>query len=190
MLAAGHVGQDNLDFMAVRLHFLPPRMVFEALLSYSRIRQVATDRPAPAKSRATFSAHALDGQSSDVYDEEAFQHFLGVERVRAQRSERPLLLLLVSLRKSPTMGAEVPRAVSPALFSCLGVCVREVDFVGWYREDQVAAAVLTQGLDLPDRDASSRIVARVTKILSERLPQPVSERLRIRVVRLGRFANS
>jgi hypothetical protein len=66
----------------------------------------------------------------------------------------------------------------------LGLCVREVDFVGWYRQGRVAAAVLTQGVDLPDEDAPSRIVERVTRILSERLPHGVAERLRVRVVRL------
>ena len=183
---------DTVDFVRVisldshpRIHgcsfaLRAGTMAFESLLAASRTRQLFSVRSDRAHS--ALSAQGLDG---DVYEEEAFQHFLAVERVRAERSERPLLLLLVGLRRCPKRGADVPRAVSPALLTGLGLCVREVDFVGWYRQDRMAAAVLTQGLDLPDHDAPSRIVERVTRILSERLPHRVAERLRVRVVRLG-----
>jgi len=156
----------------------PVTMAFESLFAASRPRQLFSTR---SESVQIALSQELDG---NVYEEEVFQHFLAVERMRAERSERPLLLLLVGLRRCPKMGADVPRAVSPALLTGLGVCVREVDFVGWYRQGRVAAAVLTQGLDLPDEDAPSRIVERVTRILSERLPHGVAERLRVRVVRL------
>ncbi len=155
-------------------------MAFESLLAASRTRQLFTAR---SERVDIVLSQGLDG---DVYEEEAFQHFLAVERMRAERSGHPLLLLLVGLRRCPKRGADVPRAVSPALLTGLGLCVREVDFVGWYRQDRLAAAVLTQGLEVPDHDAPSRIVARVTGILSVRLPHGVAERLRVRVVRLGR----
>ena len=31
------------------------------------------------------------------------------------------------------------------MFSGLALSVREVDFIGWYRKERIAAAVLTQG---------------------------------------------
>ena len=95
------------------------------------------------------------------------------------------MLLLVSLRKCPDAGIHVPRAVSSSLFSGLAHCVREVDFIGWYREQLVAGAVLAQGLDLPGSDAPTRVVERVTNKLSQRLPSTIAERLRVRVVQLG-----
>ena len=63
--------------------------------------------------------------------------------------------------------------------------VREVDFVGWYRDGRVAGAVLAQGFEEPGADASCRIVERVTRVLSERVPRSVVGRLRVRVVKLG-----
>ena len=107
-----------------------------------------------------------------------------VERVRAARSGRTLFLLLVSLRRCPDEGCD---SAEPAtnLLQGLGLCVREVDFVGWYRDGRVAGAVLAQGFDEPCADASCRIVERVTRVLSERVPRSVVGRLRVRVVKLG-----
>ena len=152
-------------------------MVFESLLGYPRA--LASDRPGSGS-----SALALDGRPGDVYCEEAFQHFLSVERTRARRSDGSYLLVLVSLRKCPKNGVEFPRAVFSSLLSGLGLCVREVDFIGWYRQGRIAGAVLAQGLDVPDADAPRRIVDRVTKTLSDRLPRSVVDRLRVRVMRL------
>jgi hypothetical protein len=75
--------------------------------------------------------------------------------------------------------------VAANLLQGLGLCVREVDFIGWYRGWRVAGAVLAQGVDEPGVDASRRIVERVTRVLSERLPGSVAGRLRVRVVTLG-----
>ena len=71
----------------------------------------------------------------------------------------------------------------------LGLCVREVDFIGWYRTGQVVGAVLAQGLDLPNLEASSRIVGRVHATLAERVPRRIGDRLRVRLVKLGSKRN-
>ena len=173
--------------MAVPLHFAECAMTFDSILLYARMRQSTPDRLAMTQSR--LSTESLDGRVGDAYDEEAFRHFLAVERVRAQRSERSFLLLLVSLRPSGDGSNEIPRGLSPTLLAALGMCIREVDFFGWYRDRRVAGAVLTQGLDLLDPAARDRILARVTSILNEHLPPSVSKRLRIRVVRLGLNGN-
>lgn len=159
-------------------------MAFESLLPYLTLRQHA-----PAKVHPKHLLFSLNGRAGDVYDEDAFQHFLSVERIRAQRSDRPLLLLLVGLRGSGANDT-VPRSVSPGLFTGLGLCVREIDFVGWYREGRVAGAVLAQGVDLPDREAPHRIVTRVTRTLGEHLPPSVAKRLRVRIVRVGARPNA
>jgi hypothetical protein len=164
-------------------------MVFESLLTISRPRTVATTIR-PESPSLVSTSFALDGGVGDVYNEEAFRHFLTIERMRAVRSERPFLLLLVSLRKCPKAGSEVPRSVSGELFSALGLCVREIDFIGWYREGQVAGAVLAQGLEAPGAGALARIVDRVTSNLRAELPAHIAGRLRVRVVRLGYNAKS
>src|SRR5947207_13425561 len=90
------------------------------------------------------------GQVGQAYNEAAFQHFLAVDRWRAERSTRSLLLVLVTMRTSPGGLVKLAEATATALFCGLGACVREVDFVGWYREGYVAAAVLSQGVNTSD----------------------------------------
>src|SRR4051812_32400455 len=84
----------------------------------------------------------LEGRFGQVYNEQAFRYFLEIERKRAARANRPVMLLLMELKKS----AETPR-IDPALvskmFASVCRCLRETDVVGWYREDHVAGAVLT-----------------------------------------------
>jgi hypothetical protein len=156
-------------------------MAFESLLTYSRFQvEPKADRQ---KSRESLG-FVMNGLAGDVYNEEAFRHFLMLERTRADRSQRNFLLLLVSLRLCPKSGVQVSRALSGPLFAGLHECVREVDFIGWYQEQRVAGAVLTQGLDIPRADAVPRIIHRVSSILSKRLPSD-ADRLRIRVVQLG-----
>ena len=162
-------------------------MAFESLLPYLPLRQLTSEQSSKAHvRRLLFSSN---GQTADVYDEDAFQHFFFVERIRAQRADRPLLLLLVGFRGSSAHD-EVPRSVSLGLFTGLGLCVREIDFVGWYRKGRVAGAVLAQGVDLPDREAADRIVARVTRTLGEHLPGSMAKRLRVRIVRVGGRSNA
>jgi hypothetical protein len=150
---------------------------------YSRQRaESASRRSAPLTSAFGF---ALTGRMGEIYDEDAFQHFLDIERTRTKRSERSMVLLLVSLRPCQASGAQIPRAISSRLFEGLSHCVREVDFIGWYREQRVAGAVLAQGCEAPGVGATKRIAERVTTILRRHLPPAVAERLRIRVVQLG-----
>jgi hypothetical protein len=164
-------------------------MVFESLLTISRPRTVTTSLRAEA-SDVVATTVSLVGSSDAVYDEEAFHHFLAIERMRAARSEQPFLLLLVSLRNSPNAGTGMSRSVSAGVLSVLGQCVREIDFIGWYRADRIAGAVLAQGFDTPGPGALTTIVHRVTNMLSAELPAHIAGRLRVRVVRLGRASNS
>ena len=124
------------------------------------------------------------GQGGRAYNEAAFRHFLAVERRRAERSMRSLLLVLVTLRQSPGLSAKINDATAAALFRGLGASVREVDFVGWYREGRVAAAVLPQGVKASG-DVPHLIADRVVIALRKRLSADQSRNLRVRVVRLG-----
>ena len=169
--------------MAIRLQ--PSRPVaFGSLLTFSRIQAVVRERAETPS--VTAGGLVVEGSASKVYNEEAFRHFLDIERVRVARSERSFLLLLVSLRKCPESGVRVPRPMASTLFSGLSLCVREVDFIGWYRHERVLGAVLPQGFNGPDSEAPSRIIERVSQVLNGRLPQAVSRRLRVRVVQFGR----
>jgi hypothetical protein len=124
------------------------------------------------------------GQCSQAYNEAAFRHFLALDRLRAARSMRSLLLVLVSVRESGAPSTKIPATTAAALFDGLGECVREVDFVGWYREGYVAAAVLSQGIKAL-KEVPHLIAERMRHALRKRLSANQSRNLRVRVVRLG-----
>jgi len=120
-----------------------------------------------------------------AYNEEAFRYLLAIERKRAQRSRRPFLLVLVNVKQQSETGGRIPPTVAGRIFSTLWRCVREVDFVGWFREGRVAGAVLTQGRDPRESDAVDRIGQRITGILRERVPSRVAPRLHVRVMQVS-----
>ena len=124
------------------------------------------------------------GRVCRAYNEAAFRLFLAVDRWRAERSTRSLLLVLVAVRQGPGTSAKLTAAAAAALFSGLGTCFREVDFVGWYREGRVAAAVLAQGVNASG-EVPHLIAERVLPILRKGLSADQSSNLRVRVVRLG-----
>jgi hypothetical protein len=124
------------------------------------------------------------------YSEDAFRYFLGLERKRAERSGRSLLLLLVNLATDADGGQSIAADVTSKLFSGLSLCVRDVDFIGWYRHGRVAGAVLTQGADSPALESSGQIVQRVTEIVGKGLPAGVATRLQVRVLQARQTVQS
>jgi len=120
----------------------------------------------------------------EAYNEEAFRHFLSIERKRAQRSGRSMLLLLVEFKSNREHDARMDPAVADKLFAALTGCVREVDFIGWYRTDRIAGAVLTQGADAPAPSATQQIGERVAQVLTDRLPSRVRDRVQVRILQL------
>ena len=100
------------------------------------------------------------GVAGLAHNEAAFHHFLSIERRRAERGAQSVLLVLVRMRVRMGRSARLEPAMATAVFSALGASVRDADFIGWFREDRVAAAVLThhpapRGRDLPARHRAS-----------------------------------
>ena len=124
------------------------------------------------------------GKSCYAYNEAAFRHFLEVDRRRVRRSTRSLLLVLASLRRGPGKNATLSETAAAALFLGLGECVREVDYVGWYRRGSLVGAVLAQGSNARD-DMSARAVERIVPAVRKRLSSDQARSLRIRIVRIG-----
>jgi hypothetical protein len=127
---------------------------------------------------------AIEGRTDQAYGEHAFRYFLGLERKRAERAGRSLLLLLVSLESESGSGSHVSNSIAIKLFSGLGQCVRDVDFIGWYRHEQVAGAVLTQGTDSPGLEAAEQIRQRVIEGLGDCLPAHTAKRLQVRLLQV------
>jgi hypothetical protein len=122
-----------------------------------------------------------------IYNEETFRYFLSLEEKRSDRSRRRLLLLLVDLKEDPGTPGTVVRLVpgiAVELFGALRACLRDTDFVGWYREGHVAGAVLTHIGDTGEADISTLITQRVGEALQGNLPPHVASRLRMLVYQL------
>ena len=119
-----------------------------------------------------------------AYNEAAFRHFLAIERSRAEYSNGSVLLVLVSLR-SDGGRSHLPEATATAILSGLTEAVREVDFVGWFREGRVAGAVLAEGSAAATSRAHQLMAERVRQILGNRLSSRQSNRLRVRIVQLS-----
>jgi len=124
---------------------------------------------------------ALEGRLGQAYNEQAFRYFLAVERKRSERSGCPFLLLLVDLKEQSGVTVRIDPMVAPKLFSALWLCLRETDCIGWYREERVAGAVLTELGDRHPTEVCSLVGQRVSRVLSEGLPANVAHRLQVRV---------
>jgi hypothetical protein len=125
------------------------------------------------------------GDLCHAYNEAAFHHFLALERRRAERLARPLLLILVHARDRSARHETLEARYSTLVFDALGECVREVDFVGWYRENRVAAAVVSTGAQVPS-DLRQRLQRRVESVLAARLALHELDTLRVRIAQLQR----
>jgi hypothetical protein len=123
------------------------------------------------------------GAAGHAHNEAAFRHLLDVERYRAEPSGRAVLLVLVSERATPGRNARLSTATAAAVFSALGAAVRDVDFIGWFRENRVAAAALRQRA-APTPEVCERVAGRVIGTLRAEL-LGADRRLRVRVIRLG-----
>jgi hypothetical protein len=137
------------------------------------------DLESPSCGLAEQGAH-----SEQIYNEEAFRFFLECERRRAEVSMRPLLLLLVDLKRQPGMDMRVDPATAGKLFTALARAVRETDFIGWYHDGRVAGAVLTQHADAVVADLPGAVQQRLVKALAEGLPSQVARRLQVRIFQL------
>jgi hypothetical protein len=126
----------------------------------------------------------LEDRRGQAYGEEAFRYFLDIERKRAARvAGRSFLLLLVRVRRHPTQPTPgISRELATTLLSTLSLSLRETDVVGWYREDHVAAAVLTQVADGTQADVSRLIRQRVIGSLGDTVDADVVGRLQLRFI--------
>ena len=80
----------------------------------------------------------------------------------------------------------IDAATAEKLFDVLSLSLRETDFIGWYREDRVAGAVLTQDGETDDEALSDIVRERIGVALRDRLESDLAERLQLRVYQLPR----
>ena len=125
-----------------------------------------------------FTAHH-GGVAGRAHNEAAFRHFLGIELRRADRSGHCLLLVLVAVCDNPGRSITLAPPAASRVFSALGTSVREVDFVGWFKEGRIAAAALVQRAT-PTAEMRQQIAGRVMKTLqTERFTSRGVARVRV-----------
>jgi hypothetical protein len=122
---------------------------------------------------------AAQGRLSQIYDQEAFRYLLAVERTRAERSYGSFLLVLVNLNNVRCRRGRLTPGIAAKLLAGLSLAVRDGDFIGWFREGRVAGAVLTQAPDSLAPDVRRQVSQRITATLRERLPAPLTGRVRV-----------
>jgi hypothetical protein len=127
---------------------------------------------------------AIEGRLIRAYNEEAFRHLLRIERMRAEQSRCSFLLVLISIKKQAFKGAVIPHSIATRIFGGLRFSVREVDLIGWFRDERVAGAVLMPGAHPPALNVSEQIRQRITKTLRDRVPSDIGQRLHVRVLQL------
>ena len=135
-------------------------------------------------------AHAgfRGGPLGQAYNEKAFRYFLAIDRCRLDGSQRSMIVVLASVRQSPGRNAHLPNAAAAAIFASLAASIREVDYVGWYREGRIAGAVLAQGV-AASGELRDVIAKRILAALTESRPAGHARHVQLRVVRLGRKAD-
>jgi hypothetical protein len=122
---------------------------------------------------------AVRGDAGLVYSEQAFHYLLDVERTRAESAQRPFLLMRIASNDAEG-GLNPRRAMRPErLFPIVRQCLRETDFVGWYRLGAVVGAALTHDGDRGTKHSSGVVRARIVKALDSALPSDVVSRLRL-----------
>jgi hypothetical protein len=127
---------------------------------------------------------ALDSRLGQAYNEEAFRYFLDIERRRAARARRPVVLLLMDVKEPSVPGADIDPLLAAKLFSGLLLCLRETDVIGWYHEDRIVGAVLNQLDSAPGPNVPLAIRQRVSGAIRTGLPLEIADRLRVRVYQL------
>jgi hypothetical protein len=115
-----------------------------------------------------------------VYNEEAFRYFLEIERKRSELSNRPFLLLLLDLKKRDS-ASDIDATTADRLFGALSTCLRDTDFIGWYRARAVVGAVLTQHADGLGVEAQEAVRRRVVDVVAQRVSRQIVERVQVRV---------
>lgn len=126
----------------------------------------AVDKFAPAYESSCSWRRPLWDTYYPEYDEEAFNRTLELERKRSERSKRSFMLMLLSLDgicegENGGIGAKV--------FSCLASTKRDIDVMGWYRQDSVAGIIFTEISSTNDWSVCESIGKRIKANLALRL---------------------
>ncbi len=113
------------------------------------------------KNRAPFSQH-ID-QESGLYLEGFFKERLYFERIRIERSKRPLLMMLLDIQNIAG-GDEKKNAVN-GIEGVLSSCSRGTDICGWFQHDTVIGILFIEANGVDENFIKIRILENLCKVL-------------------------
>lgn len=134
--------------------------------------------------RPIYEERAREDASADfpaaspfTLDEEAFCRMIAIERKRTERSETPLLLMLLDTETSGS--ASRNGTCLPRILPALQRITRETDITGWYREKSVVGVLLTELTDTSRNSIVSTMLTRVSTALRNQLSPDQVNSIRI-----------
>lgn len=128
--------------------------------------------------------------SGGLYNEVAFHYLLKSEFHRSQRSDFGHYVLLLS-QGVPNGGKVAMSAqVVGAVVMVLSRCLRETDYIGWYREGRVVGGVLTTMGKESGSEQIDSLQTRIIDALRDELGSKDSSMLRIRICAYSELAAS
>ncbi len=86
-------------------------------------------------------SEATDVRDCSVLDEESFRQLITVERRRTERSQKPILLMLLD---AGDHSVESNGKVLANILSALSLSTRNTDITGWYRQSSVIGVLFTE----------------------------------------------
>lgn len=115
-------------------------------------------------SHKSIAASHRDEHESGFLSERAFLKALCLERCRAERSRKTLLLALISNKATETglLTDEFTRAILKNPFSA---AIRQTDICGWYRERSVCGIVFTEFNDAPRNLVIEKVSMKIDRLL-------------------------
>ena len=112
-----------------------------------------------------------------VLEEKSFRRMIAIERKRTERSQTPLLLMLLDAGTAPPPsqnGSYLPR-----ILPLLQQMTRETDITGWYRDKSVVGVLFTELADAGRNSIVSTMLTRVSTALSSQLSPEQFNAIRI-----------
>ena len=157
-----------------------PSAVQERLPSSEpRLRPAFRTDPGHQAHTDPLDGFAVRGFAGLFCDEQAFHYLLAIERRRSDVTQRPFFLMLIECDEAAGKAAGRGRARPAQLLPIVCSAVRETDFVGWSRQNDIVGAVLTQDERRDATDAGTVVRDRMVKALNDGLSFDLASQVRL-----------
>jgi hypothetical protein len=118
---------------------------------------------------------------SVAYNEGAFQYLLEGESKRSKRTGHLYNILLIYYTNEQGILILMESNIAKTVIAAVSRCLRDTDYIGWYREGRLLGGVLTVLGQNSEADVCSSLRPRLVRILWDDLGVEESRRFQIRV---------